>query len=119
MKKLTALLCASALIMVLPATPALADGAVITPDGICGGFVPNEDGSAGDFLLGEISLSNSTKSGNLNITCKFDVPEELVPPRTRKASNFICGFPDGTITTNSRMIVTSGGSGSLSCKKRG
>ena len=41
MKKLTALLCASALIMVLPATPALADGAVITPDGICGGFVPN------------------------------------------------------------------------------
>jgi hypothetical protein len=119
MKKLTAFLCASALVTIFPATPALADGAVITPDGVCGGFVPNEDGSAGDFLLGNISLSNATKSGNLNITCKFDVPDDLVPSKTRKASGFICGFPNGSTTTNSRMVVTPGGSGSLTCKKRG
>ena len=119
MKRLPALLGAAALLTLMPATPALADGAVITPDGICGGFVPNEDGSSGPAIFGEISLSNSTKSGNLNITCKFDVPDELVPSRTRKAANFICGFPDGSTSTNSRMVVTPGGNGSLTCKKRG
>ena len=119
MKRLPALVGAAALLTIVPATPALADGAVITPDGICGGFVPNEDGSAGAFIIGEISLSNSTKSGNLNISCKFDVPEELVPSKTRKASGFPCGFPDGSFATESRMVVTPGGSGSLTCKKRG
>ena len=119
MNKLLGPLGAAALLAVLPATPALAEGAVITPDGSCGGFVPNEDGSQGSGLLGEISLSNSTKSGNLNITCKFDVPEELVPSKTRKASDFLCAFPDGTLADYSRMVVTPGGSGSLTCKKRG
>ena len=119
MYRLPALLGVAALLTLMPATPALADGAVITPDGICGGFVPNEDGSAGTPVFGEISLSNSTKSGNLNITCKFDVPDELVPSKTRKAANFICGFPNGSTTTNSRMVVTPGGNGSLTCKKRG
>jgi hypothetical protein len=118
MKRLSALLGAAALLTIMPATPALAGGATITPDGACGGFVPNADGSAGAFIIGEISLSNSTKSGNLNITCKFDVPDNLVPSKTRKASGFDCGFPDGSITTDSRMIVTPGGNGSLSCKKR-
>lgn len=119
MNRLPALLGAAALLTIMPATPAFADGAVITPDGVCGGFVPNEDGSSGAAILGEISLSNSTKSGNLSIVCKFDVPEELVPPKTRKASDFICGFPDGSTSYDSRMVVTPGGSGSLTCKKRG
>lgn len=119
MTRLPALLGIAALLTIMPATPALADGAVITPDGACGGFVPNEDGSSGATLIGEISLSNATKSGNVNITCKFDVPDELVPSKTRKSLNFICGFPDGSTTTISRMIVTPGGSGSLTCKKRG
>jgi hypothetical protein len=110
---------AAALLAVVPTTPALADGAVITPDGSCGGFVPNADGSQGATLFGEISLSNTTKSGNFNITCKFDVPDELVPSKTRKASGFPCAFPDNTLATYSRMVVTPGGSGSLTCKRRG
>lgn len=119
MKRFPALLGAAVLLTILPAAPAFADGAVITPDGVCGGFVPNSDGTQGATILGEISLSNATKSGNLSIVCKFDVPDELVPSKTRKASDFICGFPDGSTTTISRMIVTPGGSGSLTCKKRG
>ena len=120
MNRIPALLGAAALLTIMPASPALADGAVIYPDGSCGGFVPTADGSqSSDFLLGEISLSNTTKSGNKSITCKFDVPENLIPPTTRKASDFVCGFPDGTLATYSRMIVTKGGSASLTCKTRG
>lgn len=119
MTRLPALLGMAALLTIMPATPALAGGAVITPDGVCGGFVPNADGSSGAAIIGEISLSNSTKSGNLSIVCKFDVPDELVPSKTRKASGFPCGFPDGSTATDSRMIVTPGGSGSLTCKRRG
>jgi hypothetical protein len=119
MKRLPALLGAAALLTIMPTTPALADGAVIYPDGSCGGFVPTESGGMGPALLGEISLSNTTKSGNKNITCKFDVPEELVPSKTRKATDFSCAFPDFTLATESRMIVTPGGSGSLTCKTRG
>lgn len=113
------LLGAAVLLTVLPSTPALAEGAVITSDGLCGGFVPTESGGIGPAILGYISLSNTTKSGNYNITCKFDVPEELVPPETRKASDFPCGFPDGTFANYSRMAVTAGGSGTLTCKTRG
>jgi hypothetical protein len=113
------LLGAGLMLTVLPATPALADGAVITPDGICGGFVPTESGGIGPSILGYISLSNTTKSGNYNITCKFDVPEHLVPPETRKAADFPCRFPDGALADYSRMAVTTGGSGSLVCKTRG
>lgn len=119
MRKFTAALGAVALFAIMPAAPAKAEGAVITPDGACGGFVPTETGEQGDALTGEISLSNKTKSGNLNITCKFNVPAELIPSKVRKANGFPCGFPDGTIATETRMIVTPGGSGSLSCKRRG
>ena len=118
MNRLPALLGAAALLTVVPASPALADGATITPDGICNGFVPDENGEFGTPIAGEISLSNSTKSGNFNISCKFDVDESLVPSKTRKAAGFICFFPDGSFTENSRMVVTPGGSGSLTCKKR-
>jgi hypothetical protein len=118
MKRVTAILCATALVSFMPATPALAanNGAVITKDGACNGFVPTAGGGVGTFLpVGDITLNVVTKSGNGTIVCKFDVPEGLVPSTVRRASDFPCGILGGGFATSSRMVVTPSGQATLTC----
>ena len=113
MKKVTAILCATALVSILPATPALAEGATVTQEGQCSGFIPNEDGSAGAGLLGELH-SVVTKGGNTSLVCKFEFEAGIIP-KARRASGFFCSTLAGT-TNDSRMVATPEGDATLTCK---
>jgi len=113
MKKLTAILCASALVGVLPAAPALAEGATVTQEGVCSGFIPNEDGTAGDGLIGELH-SVITKNGNSSLVCKFTF-EAGVIPRAYRATGFACNTLAG-FTTESSMVANPDGYATLTCR---
>lgn len=114
MMKSLAMLGAAALLMVVPATPALAEGAIIGDGDTCGGVVPDENGNlVGEQILGTYT-SRTTKSGITNFTCHFDLPDELTPPTNRKARGFVCGTPMGP-TTNTRINASPGGRMVMSC----
>lgn len=116
MQRFLALMGAAALLSIVPATPALADGAVIGEGEDCYGKVPNADGTfptEGDFIAGSYT-SRTTKSGITNFTCHFDLTDEQAPPKNRKASNFACGTPMG-LATSSRINASPGGRMVMTC----
>jgi hypothetical protein len=118
MRNFTAMLGGIAMLSILPATPAFAqsdNAAEITKEGVCGGFIPDEDGAAGDFVIGAIQTAVRTKSGVSTIVCKFDIAEGQRPASARTASGFTCGTLAGT-TEDSKMTVSPSGNGTLMCR---
>jgi hypothetical protein len=59
--------------------------------------------------------SVGTPSGNVNETCKFDIPEGYEPPTAQKYTNFLC-FTRFGLTTNSQSVVSPSGNIILQCK---
>lgn len=111
--------------MTFAATPTLAkpgNGADVSIDEVaCTGAVPNENGtfSAASMLVGvETKVQRvSTPSGNMLIMCKFDVPASMTPDSKRSAKGFGCTNSDtGQRTTETQMLVSPGGRGTLICK---
>jgi hypothetical protein len=122
MKRLPALLGAAALLTIMPATPALADG-TIGEDGLCYAGVPNGSGGymPGGLVAGTY-FSRTTKSGITNFTCKFDLSDAMTPPKHVKTSDFPCfvSLGGGVLETadDQRINVSPGGKMTMVCTIR-
>lgn len=91
-----------------------ADGATVISDFTCG--ILAADSGLGVFL----STDNKTHqvnavSGNVTLTCHFDIPAGEEPAQTLRHSGFDCGTLAGS-TTNSRSVTTKGGKVLLICQ---
>jgi hypothetical protein len=72
------------------------------------------------FTTDEIHTT-ATSSGNVRLTCHFNIPEGFEPAKAVKASGFPCGIflPSETVfTTNTEMVANPGGRATLKCQVR-
>lgn len=114
MRVWTCLLAASAMLSIVPATPALAQ-VVDTRDGICNMIVPDVNGSlTGAHVEGTLHV-RSNKSWT-TMTCHFDLAEDEVPPKTVHARGFSCAIPPLPSTTDTRATANTGGRMVMSCR---
>ena len=95
-------------------------GATVSDDGLCGGFVPTVDGAEGPSIITEESHTLLKGNGSSSITCHFNIPAALVPAKTTRAQGFNCNVIVGGVflgtTTDSRMLASSGGRATLTCR---
>ena len=118
MRKLLATMSATALVAVVPATPALADGAVIDKDlGICQGVVPGPDGQLSDIFVTSNDLIIRANKTWTTMTCHFDLEDHQSPSKATRASNFGC-VVDGQLTTDTRASASPGGRMVMTCRTR-
>lgn len=111
---------ALALILSISHQPALAQtsGATVTKDLGCFGFVPTASGGVGTTKLQTDEGSVVVKgNGSTSLSCHFDIPPGLEPKTTTRARNFLCNTWLGS-TTDSRMLASSGGNATLTCRIR-
>lgn len=107
----------------LPTSAQAAGGATITKDFGCSGFIPTASGGMGTSISTTESASSVVSgSGSTTLTCHFDIPAGLEPPKTTRASGFNCFVYNSSgglvLTTDSRMQANSGGNATLSCRIR-
>lgn len=126
MRKFVALASVAALVSIVPAAPAAA--AVINPDtDTCVGQVPNADGQlSGPEIFGSLVIRDN-KSWT-TMTCHFDLPDDLAPPKATHARDFACGIvlppedPNGDATIvqadETRASASSGGRMVMTCRLR-
>ena len=95
-------------------------GATVSNDGLCGGFVPTSDGQEGASITTSESHTLLKGNGSSSVTCHFDVPAALIPAKTTRAQGFDCNVVIGGVfigtTTDSRMLASSGGRATLTCR---
>lgn len=110
---------AMALALSVAAQPAAAQsgGATVTKDGICGGFVPTPSGGVGAFIFTTDTVALVKGNGSSSVSCHFDIPAPLVPKTTTRARGFTCNTFLGS-STDSRMLASSGGNATLTCRIR-
>lgn len=96
---------------------AQSSGATVMKDGPCGGFVPTASGGIGAIIWSTDSVAVSKGNGSSSISCHFDIPAPLIPATTTRARGFGCYTYLG-FTTDSRMLASSGGNATLSCRVR-
>ena len=108
-----------ALAMSLLSQPAAAqsNGASVTKDLGCGGFVPTASGGFGAIIYTTETVVVVKGNGSTSLSCHFDIPAGLEPKTTTRAMGFICFTFLGT-TTDSRMLASSGGNATLTCRIR-
>lgn len=114
MRRFLGLLGAAAILTMLPATPALADGAVIDKeDGTCSGIVPDANGDlTGAIVFGDL-IVRSNKSWT-TLTCHYDLTDEEAPDQNTKAHGFNCFTPE--LTTDTRANASPGGRMVVTCR---
>ena len=110
---------ALALILSVSHQPALAqtNGATVTKDLGCGGFVPTASGGVGAIIFTTEGAVVVKGNGSTSLSCHFDIPPGLEPKTTTRASGFLCNTWLGS-TTDSRMLASSGGNATLTCRIR-
>lgn len=114
MRRFIAALGAVALAAVIPATPALAEGAILIDGDYCYSIVPDSSGQlTGESVVGTFT-SRTTKSGITNFKCHFNLVGDEIPATTVKASGFWCNTPGG-LTNDTSINANSGGSMVMSC----
>ena len=110
----TGLLGASAMLSIVPATPAAAQ-VVDTRDGICNMIVPDVNGNlTGAHVEGTLFVR--TNKSWTTMTCHFDLAEEDLPPKTVHARGFPCAIPPLPTTTDTRATANTGGRMVLTCR---
>jgi len=114
MRKITALLGVTAMLTILPATPALAEGAIVAKDGLCFGALPDGNGGFTDIYFEGTATSRTNKSWT-TITCHFSLDPAIIPSGNLKASGFVCSTGAG-MTTDSRLNISPGGRAVLTCR---
>lgn len=117
MRKSLAMLGAAALLSVFPATPALAEGATVTKDGVCYAFVPDGSGGLTSIVAIGEALTRTNNSGNTTMTCHFDLDDSQSPPKAARARGFPCETPVG-LTHDTRINASSGGRMVMTCRIR-
>jgi hypothetical protein len=120
MRKFTALLGVAAMLTILPATPALADGAVVAHDGVCVGALPDGNGGFLDIYFEGTANIRTTKSGVTTLTCHFSLDPEIVPVANLKARGFLCytGENGAGETHDTRLNISPGGRAVLTCSSK-
>ena len=114
MRRFIGLLGAAAILTILPATPALADGAVIDKeDGTCSGVVPDASGNlTGAIVFGDL-IVRSNKSWT-TLTCHYDLTDSEAPAKNTKAHGFPCYTP--VLTLDPRANASPGGRMVVTCR---
>ena len=110
---------ALALTLSIPHQAAMAqtNGATVTKDLGCGGFVPTKTGGVGALIYTTEGSVVIKGNGSTSLSCHFDIPPGLQPKTTTRASGFLCNTWLGS-TTDSRMLASSGGNATLTCRIR-
>ena len=93
------------------------NGATVSKDLGCGGFVPTVTGGVGAIIYTSESHVIVKGSGSTSLSCHFDIPAPLVPATTTRASGFACYTFLG-LTRDTRMQASSGGNATLTCRIR-
>jgi hypothetical protein len=73
---------------------------------------------SGISLFTDETITVVTSSGNVILTCQFDIPEGFEPAKAIVTEGFECGIytPDGNvITTDSKAVCSPGGKVTLKC----
>ena len=95
-------------------------GATVSNDGLCAGFVPTIGGQEGAPITTTESHTWLKGNGSSSVTCHFDIPAALIPAQTTRARGFPCTVIVGGnflgITTDTRMLASSGGRATLTCR---
>ena len=95
-------------------------GATVSDGGLCGGFVPTSDGGEGASIVTPESHTLLKGNGSSSVTCHFDIPAALIPAKTTRARGFDCNVYVGGqflgTTTDTRMLASSGGRATLTCR---
>ena len=124
MRRFIILLGGVAMLSVTPVVPAApAKAADIIRDVVCAGRALDENGEfIGDpndisnYFFGT-ALIRTTKSGQITMTCHYDVPEQFWPIHAVHNRGFECTLPDSSATTtDSRIGISSGGRAVLNCR---
>lgn len=99
--------------------PAMAQsgGATVTKDLGCGGFVPTASGGFGAIITTTDGSIIVKGNGSTSLSCHFDIPPGLEPKTTTRSRGFLCNTWLGS-TTDSRMLASSGGNATLTCRIR-
>ena len=110
---------AVALSLALTPQPAMAQssGATVSKDLGCGGFVPTASGGIGAIIYTTEGAVVVKGNGSTSLSCHFDIPAGLEPKTTTRSSGFLCNTFLGS-TTDSRMLASSGGNATLTCRIR-
>jgi len=114
---LTALTLSLALTFTPESAMAQSSGATVTKDLGCGGFVPTASGGVGALILTTESSVVIKGNGSTSLSCHFNIPAGLEPKTTTRARGFLCNTFLGS-TTDSRMLASSGGNATLTCRIR-
>jgi hypothetical protein len=88
-------------------------GATIIKDASCC-LSAADSGLAIDLFSTDV-ICVETPSGNVVLTCHFDIPEGYEPAKAIKNTGFLCGTCGGC-TTDSQCVVTPGGKAVLRCE---
>ena len=99
------------------AAMAQSGGATVTKDLGCGGFVPTASGGVGAIIFTTEGSVVIKGNGSTSLSCHFDIPPGLEPKTTTRARGFLCNTWLGS-TTDSRMLASSGGNATLTCRIR-
>lgn len=95
-------------------------GATVSNDGLCAGFVPTIDGQEGAAITTTESHTLLKGNGSSSVTCHFEIPAALIPAKTTRSQGFECTVIVGGlflgITTDTRMLASSGGRATLTCR---
>jgi len=84
----------------------------------CVGFIPTKNGrDSGVYISTDESVVLVKGNGSTSLSCHFDIPPGLEPKTTTRASGFLCRTWLGS-TTDSRMLASSGGNATLTCRIR-
>ena len=97
-------------------------GATVTKDFGCGAWYYLDEEQV--FLsTDDMSMAVGTPSGNMMLSCHFDVPEGKEPAKAMKLTpedlpGVMCGIPGdpGMVTDDWMLVVTPGGKATLTCK---
>ena len=118
MRKFMALSGMAAMLLITPVTPAFAVPEIDPDAGVCTGQVPNADGVlTGPVITGTLQVTRNKTW--VTMSCHFDVPEELIPPKATHARDFPCGIPpDVPNADQTRISASSGGRMVMTCRFR-
>ena len=106
---IAALVCVSGVLVI--AAPG--GGATVIKDAFCQ-IIPADWGGPMTLFTND-TQAVITPSGNSKLTCHFDIPDGLEPPKAEIYKGFLCSTFLG-LTNNSQSVVSPGGNITLQCQ---
>jgi len=96
---------------------AQSSGATVSKDLGCGGFIPTASGDVGALIFTTEGSVVVKGNGSTSLSCHFNIPAGMEPKTTTRSRGFLCNTFLGS-TTDSRMLASSGGNATLTCRIR-